>query len=99
MSIRETRAFEAFTALIIALLVIVLAIFSTGMVSLLSSIKYAPPLTLEKYPFFLWTYRGLDVLAQGFLLLATVLGVVALLREDEGPGVEEEPVVEEEEEG
>ena len=39
------------------------------------------------------------MLAQGFLLLATVLGVVALLREDEGLGVEEEPVVEEEEEG
>lgn len=97
MSVRETRVFEAFTALIIALLVVVLAIFSTGVVNLLLSVKYVPPLTLEKYPSFLWTYRGLDALAQGLLLFATVLGVVALLREDEGPGVEEEPVVEEEE--
>ncbi|MCD6443762.1 hypothetical protein J7L70_02025 [Candidatus Bathyarchaeota archaeon] len=69
------------------------------MVKFFSSMKYAPPLTLEKCPFFLWTYRGLDTLAQGFLLLATVLGVAALLREDEGPGVEEEPVIEEEKEG
>ncbi|MBS7610645.1 hypothetical protein KEJ27_00295 [Candidatus Bathyarchaeota archaeon] len=97
MSSQETRVFEVFAALTAVLLTIILAIFSTNLARFLASIEYTPPLTLDKYPFFIWTYRGLDTLTQVFLLLATTLGVVALLREDEGPGVEEESVIEGEE--
>ena len=97
MNSEETRLFEAFTAIMVVLWVVVMATFLSNLISFLTSIEYVAPITLEKYPFFIWTYRGLDMLTQVFLLLATSLGVTALLREDEGPGVEEEPVVEGEE--
>ncbi len=99
MSSGETRAFETFTALTVILLIIILAAFSINLAGFLASVEYQSPLVLEEYPFFIWTYRGLDVLTQVFLLFAATLGVVALLREDEGLGVEEEPVVESEGEG
>ncbi len=94
MNSEETKFFEAFTALMIVLWIAIIAIFLSNLIGFLTSIEYEAPITLEKYPFFIWTYRGLDTLTQVFLLLATILGVAALLREDEGPGVEEEPVVE-----
>ncbi|MEM2849087.1 MAG: hypothetical protein QXI36_02285 [Candidatus Bathyarchaeia archaeon] len=99
MSAQEARALEASAAFAVILLIVVLAMFSTNLAGFLSIIEYVSPLTFEKYPFFIWTYRGLDMLIQAFLLLATTLGVTAILREDEGPGVEEEPVVVDEEEG
>lgn len=99
MNSQEARFFRVFTALAVTLLALILAIFSANLVEFFSSIGYRPSPTLERFPFFIWTYRGLDILAQVFTLLATALGVVALLREDEGPGVEEEPAVEVGEEG
>jgi len=99
VNFQEARFFEVFTALAVVLLVFILVIFSMNLAEFFSSIGYRPSLTLEKFPSFIWTYRGLDMLAQVFTLLATALGVVALLREDEGPGVEEEPAVEVGEEG
>jgi len=90
----ETRRFEAFTAIMVVLWVVVMVMFLSNLIGFLTSIEYVTPITFEKHPFFIWTYRGLDTLTQVFLLLATALGVTALLREDEGPGVEEEPVLE-----
>jgi|YelNatPaOPRAMG01_1025707.scaffolds.fasta_scaffold04351_10 multisubunit Na+/H+ antiporter MnhB subunit len=97
MNSEETRSFEAVTAIMMVLWIVIVAMFLSNLINFLTSIEYAAPITLEKHPFFIWTYRGLDTLTQVFLLLATALGVTALLREDEGPGVEEEPVVEGEE--
>ncbi len=56
--------------------------------------KFAYSMSLQETPSFIWTYRWADLFAQAFLLLASVLAVAALLREKEGPGVEEEAVEE-----
>jgi len=53
-----------------------------------------PLYPFEREPYFLWTYRGLDVLIQVFIILATASAISSQFRE-EGPGVREEAVVEE----
>ncbi len=73
------------------LFVIVLA-FSINIIDALRVPPQGYP--LEEVPFFLWTYRGFDVIVQGFLLLATVTAVVAILRKKEGAKVIEESVKE-----
>lgn len=50
---------------------------------------YRPPLTS-----FLWTYRGMDILVQGFLIFAAAAAVAALFRIEKGPGAVEEAVEE-----
>jgi len=46
-------------------------------------------------PYFIWTYRFIDVIAQGFIIFATVAAIAALLREEK-VGFEEEEEGEEE---
>ena len=45
-------------------------------------IQPQPPLMVEKPPIekFLWTYRGLDVLAQSFLVFAAAIAIASLFR-------------------
>jgi multisubunit Na+/H+ antiporter MnhB subunit len=50
--------------------------------------KIQPPLMVEKPPIekFLWTYRGLDVLAQSFLVFAAAIAIASLFRIEEKRG-------------
>ncbi|MEM2872824.1 MAG: NADH-quinone oxidoreductase subunit J [Halobacteria archaeon] len=75
------------------LFVIVLA-FSINIIDALRVVTLPQGYSLEEAPFFLWTYRGFDIIIQGFLLLATVTAVVAILRKKEGAKVIEEAVKE-----
>ncbi len=43
-----------------------------------------------KAPYFIWTYRFIDVIAQGFIIFATVAAISALLREEKIGFMEEE---------
>lgn len=89
--IRRDMALIALVALLSALIIVISARALTRPV-----IPYEQPrIILDESPHFIWTYRGLDMFVLGFMLLSTVLAVAALLREEEGPGVEEEAVVEE----
>lgn len=74
--------------------VIVLAVVAFTFVS---EILYATPFSLPVRPpleKFLWTYRGLDVVIQGFIVFAAAAAVAALFRVERGPGAVEEAVVE-----
>ena len=62
-----------------------------------SQILYATPFTLPARPpleKFLWTYRGLDVVIQGFIVFTAAAAVAALFRVEKGQGAVEEVVVE-----
>jgi hypothetical protein len=43
-----------------------------------------------KAPYFIWTYRYIDVVIQAFIIFATVVAISALLREEKGSFTEEE---------
>jgi len=44
----------------------------------------------DKAPYFIWTYRYIDVVIQAFIIFATVVAISALLREEKGGFIEEE---------
>jgi hypothetical protein len=52
-----------------------------------------PP--LEEKPYFIWTYRSIDVFIQGFIVFASAAAIAALFRIEKGEGVLEEAVIEE----
>jgi len=76
--------------------VILLAVVAFAFVS---EIIHATPFSLPSRPpleRFLWTYRGLDVIIQGFIVFAAAAAVAALFRVEKGPGAIEEVAIEEE---
>lgn len=78
-----------------AITVILLAVVAFTFVS---EILHATPFSLPSRPpleRFLWTYRGLDVLIQGFIVFAAAAAVAALFKVEKGPGAVEEVAVEE----
>jgi hypothetical protein len=68
--------------------------FSINIIDTLNVFNPPQGYPLEEVPFFIWTYRGFDIIIQGFLLLATVTAVIAILRKKEGSKVAEETVEE-----
>jgi len=52
-----------------------------------------PP--LEEKPYFIWTYRSIDVFIQGFIVFASAAAIAALFRIEKGEGALEEAVIEE----
>ncbi|MCP8309330.1 MAG: NADH-quinone oxidoreductase subunit J [archaeon] len=91
--LREKLNLVTILLLVGMLLAMVLA-FSINLVEALRTITPSQGYPLEEAPYFLWTYRGFDIIVQGFLLLATVTAVTAILRKKEGVGVIEEAVEE-----
>lgn len=81
------------SATIILLLFVATVSFSHGLLELRNLRKFGK-VTFQEEPYFLWTYRGMDVLVQAFLIFAAATAVAALFREERGPGAVEEPVVE-----
>jgi len=74
--------------------VILLAVVAFTFVS---EIIHATPFSLPSRPpleKFLWTYRGLDVIIQGFIVFAAAAAVAALFRVEKGPGAVEEVAIE-----
>lgn len=43
-------------------------------------VEASPAIVIQQVSHFLWKYRGLDLIAQGFVALAAALGCIALLR-------------------
>jgi len=76
---------------VILLAVVAFTFVSEILGATLFSLPSRPP--LEK---FLWTYRGLDVIIQGFIVFAAAAAVAALFRVEKGPGAVEEVAIEEE---
>ncbi len=66
----------------------------------LTLFKIPLPSLIEKPPLekFLWSYRGLDILIQAFLILAAAASASVLFRIEKGPGAVEEAVIEKMEE-
>jgi len=52
-----------------------------------------PP--LEEKPYFIWTYRAIDVFIQGFIVFTSAAAIAALFRIEKGEGAMEEAVIEE----
>ena len=46
----------------------------------------SPSVVMQQVSQFLWSYRGLDLIAQAFVLVAAALGCIALLRPGSGGG-------------
>jgi hypothetical protein len=93
----EQREDIAAALISVALLVVVLATFSSGLLGLkLAVLPSRPPLQE-----FLWTYRGLDIFVQAFIVFAAATAVATLFRVEKGPGAVEttylEPTGEKEE--
>jgi NADH:ubiquinone oxidoreductase subunit 6 (subunit J) len=82
----------AISLLLASLLLIIVLFFSINITDTLNVVNPPQGYPLEEVPFFIWTYRGFDIIIQGFLLLATVTAVVAILRKKEGSKVAEETV-------
>lgn len=81
----EQRDGIAVALVSVMLLVVVLATFSIGLIHFdLAIIPPRPP--LQEY---LWTYRGLDVLVQAFIVFAAATAVATLFRVEKGPGAVE----------
>lgn len=80
--------------LLASLLFIIVLAFSINIIDAFNIANPPQSYPLEEKPFFLWTYRSFDIIVQGFLLLATVTAVVAILRKKEGVKVTEEFVEE-----
>jgi len=94
----EQREDIAVALISVIVLVVVLITFLSGVLQLnLATIPSRLPLQE-----FLWTYRGLDVLVQAFIVFAAASAVGALFRAEKGPGAVEttylEPDGEEEKE-
>ncbi|MGQ9718281.1 MAG: NADH-quinone oxidoreductase subunit J [Nitrososphaerales archaeon] len=80
--------------LLVGMLLVMVLVFSVNLIDAFRVVTPPQGYPLEEAPFFLWTYRGFDIIVQGFLLLATVTAVTAILRKKEGVGVIEEAVEE-----
>ncbi|MEM3382880.1 MAG: NADH-quinone oxidoreductase subunit J [Nitrososphaerales archaeon] len=76
------------------LLLFMILAFSINIIDALNLVNPPQNYPLEEKPFFLWTYRSLDIIIQGFLLLATVTAVGAILRKKEAVEVVEKAVEE-----
>jgi len=79
------------------LAIIMVILLSVVAFSFVSEIIRATPFSLPSRPpleKFLWTYRGLDVIVQGFILFAAAAAVSALFRVEKGPGAVEEVAIE-----
>ncbi|MBS7657580.1 MAG: hypothetical protein QXL69_01755 [Candidatus Bathyarchaeia archaeon] len=82
---------KAISAILILILIALLLTFCFPIFKIqLPSLIEKPP--IEK---FLWSYRGLDILIQAFLILAAAASVSALFRVEKGPGAIEEAAIEE----
>jgi hypothetical protein len=76
------------------IMVILLAVVAFSFVS---EIIHVTPFNLPSRPpleKFLWTYRGLDVIVQGFIVFAAAAAVSTLFRVEKGPGAVEEVAIE-----
>jgi len=81
------------------LAVITVILLAVVAFTFVSEITRATPFTLPSRPpldRFLWTYRGLDVIVQGFIVFAAAAAVAALFRIEKGPGAVEEVAIEDE---
>ena len=79
------------------LAIIMVILLSVVAFSFVSEIIHATPFSLPSRPpleKFLWTYRGLDVIVQGFILFAAAAAVSALFRVEKGPGAVEKVAIE-----
>jgi len=79
------------------LAIIMVILLSVVAFSFVSEIIRATPFSLPSRPpleKFLWTYRGLDVIVQGFILFAAAAAVSALFMVEKGPGAVEEVAIE-----
>lgn len=76
----------------ILILILIAVILTFG----LSLFTFSPPALIEKPPIekFLWSYRGMDMLIQAFLILAAAAAVSTLFRVEKGAGAVEEAVIE-----
>jgi len=80
----------AVAGLVIVLLAAAMFIFTSELLGSEPAVApYRPSLTA-----FLWTYRGMDILVQGFLIFAAAAAVATLFRVEKGPGAVEEAVEE-----
>jgi hypothetical protein len=87
----ERNAASAFAASSVIVLAVVLLLFTAQLLRLTPpSLPARPPLQD-----FLWTYRGIDVLIQAFLIFASASAVATLFRVEKAPGAREEAVLEE----
>jgi hypothetical protein len=77
------------TFVIMAMLVI---IFFPSVISLGVRGPLANP--FEQQPGFIWDYRGIDVLIQGFIVLAATVAIAAIFRQETRPGSTERTVEE-----
>ncbi|MDD1776444.1 MAG: hypothetical protein LUP94_03715 [Candidatus Methanomethylicus sp.] len=71
----------------LALLVI---LFFPSVIGLSVEIELARP--FEQQPGFIWDYRGIDVLVQGFIVVAATVAIAAIFREGTRPGSAERTV-------
>jgi len=79
------------------LAVIMVILLAVVAFSFVSEIIHATPFSLPSRPpleKFLWTYRGLDVIIQGFIVFAAAAAVASLFRVEKGPGAVEEVAIE-----
>jgi len=79
------------------LAIIMVILLSVVAFSFVSEIIHATPFSLPSRPpleKFLWTYRGLDVIVQGFIVFAAAAAVSALFRVEKGPGAVEKVAIE-----
>ncbi len=90
----EQRDDLAVALISVVLLIVVIATFSSGLLHFdLAVIPSRPP--LEEY---LWTYRGLDVFVQAFIVFAAATAIATLFRVERGPGAVETTYMEPSEE-
>ncbi len=81
----EQREDIAIALISVIMLVVVLTTFSGGLLQFdLATLPSRLP--LQEY---LWTYRGLDVLVQAFIVFAAATAIATLFRVEKGPGAVE----------
>jgi len=73
-------------------ILIMFFVFAALFYGLIQLQTFGSPLDWDfvKAPFFIWTYRLVDVIVQGFIIFATVAAISALLREEKIGFVEEQ---------
>jgi hypothetical protein len=87
---------EKILSIIIATLILVAISFYAIDISRFIPIPQSlgnPP--LEEKPYFIWTYRAIDVFIQGFIVFSSAAAIAALFRIEKGEGAMEEAVIEE----
>jgi multisubunit Na+/H+ antiporter MnhB subunit len=81
----EEKEDIAIALIAVVMLVVVVATFGSGLIEIsLPSLPQRPPLQE-----FLWTYRGLDVFVQAFIVFAAATAIATLFRVEKGPGAQE----------